>query len=389
MTRIVFVTGNQSKYDEVARLLAGVEVVTRKLDFQGREGDLADVARARAIDACRRLGEPCFVEVTTLALEGMGSLSGAELKKRLLQMGEAAFFQAHGGRRARSRVVVGYAAHPDAPAAIFEGETEGTLLREGRGEAGYGWDRAFVPDGYARTLGEMGASKWLLNMRYRPYLELRDRLVERTLGGTYEAHVTVAARDEDGLRSFGAACGRLGVKHLQIELARGEARFQPMTASYHHGTLAEVRAEVDGIARVLAAEGFDVTRVKIEAVGDNHDIPRTDADARDRRGGYFEFHVKVAVPPDGVAELGARCEREGAHLSRNAQKALGGGREARFVTLRVPDVGRAAAEARFAALLASLAETGLPLTHRLREYTVYDSNVDLDRGWLPAAAERG
>jgi hypothetical protein len=174
------------------------------------------------------------------------------------------------------------------------------------------------------------------------------------------------------------------VKCVHIELARGEARFQPMTASYHHGALAEVRGEVDGLARALAADGFDVTRVKIEAVGDNRDIPRTDEEARDKHG-YFEFHVKVALPGSDAPEpLRALCEAHGAHLSRNARKALGNGGSERFVTLRVYGEGRAASEARFAALLASLDETGLPLSHRLREYTVFDSNGDLDRGWLRA-----
>lgn len=199
-------------------------------------------------------------------------------------------------------------------------------------------------------------------------------------GGTYEAHVTVAVRDEEAGRRFAAACERLAVKRIHIELARGEARFQPMTASHHRGTLAEVRREVDGLARALTVEGLEVTRVKIEALGDNHDIPLTDAEARARPAGYFEFHVEVALPEARRAEVRARCEALGAHLSRNARR--GEGDPACFVTLRVPGEGRAGAEARFAALMAGLAETGLPLFHPVREYTVHDSNLDLDLGWL-------
>ncbi|MFP2909413.1 hypothetical protein ACLESD_31100 [Pyxidicoccus sp. 3LFB2] len=83
--------------------------------------------------------------------------------------------------------------------------------------------------------------------------------------------------------------------------------------------------------------------------------------------------------------LRARCETHGAHLSRNARKVREDGASERFVTLRVYGLGRANADARFTALLEDLAGTGLTLTQRLREWTVYDSNHALDRGWLEEA----
>ncbi len=99
--------------------------------------------------------------------------------------------------------------------------------------------------------------------------------------------------------------------------------------------------------------------------------------------GTFEFHVKVTLPAEGadLESLRARCERHGAHLSRNARKVRADGASERFVTLRVKGLGRLNADARFKALLRELAETGYPLSQPLREYTVYDSNHALDRGW--------
>ncbi len=123
-------------------------------------------------------------------------------------------------------------------------------------------------------------------------------------GGTYEAHVTVAVRDDETGRRFAAACERLAVKRIHIELARGEARFQPMTASHHRGTLAEVRREVDGLARAVGGEGFEVTRVKIEALGDNQDIPLTDAEARARSAGYSS-----PGPSGWTTARGTTCSR--------------------------------------------------------------------------------
>ena len=92
--------------------------------------------------------------------------------------------------------------------------------------------------------------------------------------------------------------------------------------------------------------------------------------------------MKVVVPKgvslDGVGLVARRHE---AHLSRNASVVRSDGTEERFVTLRVHHGGRERAEGRFDALLADLGALGFPLKNRLREYTVYDSNLALDQGW--------
>ncbi|MCP3137934.1 non-canonical purine NTP pyrophosphatase [Pyxidicoccus xibeiensis] len=396
MARAIFVTGNQYKADEVARLLAGLDVEWRKLALPGLEEtapeggpiDLAALAKRKVLAAYGVLGVPCFVETTALELEGGPALTGARFKKQLLAQGERALLAAHGGRRGRTRVAVAYS-EDGAPerVALFEDAIEGTLLPEPRGEGGHGWDRAWLPDGYQRTLGEMPRNKFFLNMRHRPYLELADRLRTQSQGGAFEAHITVSARSEEDLRRFRAFCDAAAVKCIFIELGRGAEPFQPMTASYHHGTLRQAREEVQAMARALAAEGFDVTRLKLEALGKNREMPEDDATAQAQPANYFEFHVKALLPSESadVEALRARCERHGAHLSRNARKVRDDGASERFVTLRVYGLGRANADARFTALLADLAGLGLTLTQRLREWTVYDSNHGLDRGWLEGA----
>lgn len=393
MARATFVTGNQYKADEVARLLAGLDVAWRKLPLPGldeatAEGasiDLAGLAKRKVLAAYTVLGAPCFVETTALELDGRAPFTGARFKKQLLALGERAFLAAHGGRRGRTRVAVAYSedGKPEH-VALFEDSIEGTLLAEPRGDGGHGWDRAWLPDGYTRTLGEMPRNKFFLNMRHRPYLELADRLRAQGQGGAFEAHITVSARSEEDLRRFRAFCDAAAVKCIFIELGRGAEPFQPMTASYHHGTLRQAREEVQAMARALAADGFDVTRLKLEALGKNRDIPEDDATAKAQPANYFEFHVKALLPRGGtdVEALRARCERHGAHLSRNTWKVREDGASERFVTLRVYGLGRANADARFTALLEDLAGTGLTLTQRLREWTVYDSNHGLDRGWL-------
>lgn len=380
-----FITGNQSKHLEIAQLLGDLEIRPRKLDLSRPQvATLAELVVARVLEAHARVREPCFTESTLLELDGLEPMSGADFKRTLLTLGEAALGRRFGGRRGRTRVAVAYTAdgNPDE-VAVFEGSVEGTFVASPRGDGGYGWDRAWLPDGYRKTLAQMAGNKAYANMRQRPYVELGALLRGHTDVGAFEAHVTVAAGDAAHVERFTNTCDELGIKSVVIELPRGETRSQPMTASYHHGTLQAVLAEVHEIARTLAARELQVTRVKLEAVGRNPMTPQTDEAARAAPNNYFEFHLKLLLgPSDELAKIESVCLRHGAHLSSNARKLRDDGIAERFVTQRVYAVGRQSAEAQFAALLEDLRPLGLRYGQRIREYTVYDSNAAVDRGWL-------
>jgi hypothetical protein len=216
--------------------------------------------------------------------------------------------------------------------------------------------------------------------------DMIDRLRGLPGSGTFEAHVTVQADDHAGRARFRALCAELGVKCVLIELPQGQTRSQPMTSSYHRGELPAVAKEVAGIARRLREQGFTVSRLKLEALVSNPGVPATDEEARAwPAGNYFEFHVKVALPPGADLEaLRELCRQCGAHLSRNALKQDGDGPAHRFVTQRVYGVGRERANAAFEGLLGRLSAAGYALSNKLREYTLYDSNVAVDAGWIEA-----
>ena len=398
MRSVVFVTANQGKHREVVRLLAGLDVRWARLDLaRAPSDDLEVIARARAVEAYERLGEACFVESTGLwlwkresssassALEHDGA-PGASFKRAWRELGEDGFAHKYGGSHGISRVVVALAESADpADVRLFEGSIAGSLLDAPRGEGGYGWDRLWVPDGYDRTLGEMAESTYVVNMRAAPYLELGDHLRGRTTPATFEAHVTVSLSGAADLAAFRETCATLGVKCIVIELPEGDSPVQPMTASFHRGELLAVQEDVIAIARALVKKGFAVTRTKIEAHGRLLGTPETDAEAAQApTTSYFEFHAKLALPEAAdLAALETLCKAHGAHLSRNAHKLAGpDGLGERFVTLRAHAVGRLTAEARFAALCAAVVEAGHLLRNRIREYTVFDTNVALDRGWL-------
>jgi len=382
VTRVVFATPNQGYQHDLRRLLADLDVVLSR--FGPRVPDRLDLAGAatwRARAAFEALGERCFVENTALEVEGEAPWRGRDVKALLEALGEDGFCARYGGRAAASRVVVALCEHAgEGGVRLFDGELEGTIAPAPRGGPGRGWDRVFVPDGYRRTFAELGASTYLVNMRHQPYLELADHLRGRTFGGAFEAHVTVRCAADDAPR-FAAACDRLGVKHIQIELSHGEHVTQPMTATVHRGELREVQGEVHGLARALLADGFEVVRTKIEALPRNRDLPETDAAAAAEPGRYFEYHLKVVVPPGGLEPVRAAAEAHGARLSRNPRRTCPDGGHERYLTLRLPGLGRASADARFAALEAAIEALPVTIGRRVREYTVYDSNLALDRGW--------
>src|SRR4051794_31624594 len=219
-----------------------------------------------------------------------------------------------------------------------------------------------------------------------PEEQLAERLRGFASSGTFEAHVTVQAPDLDSRERFRALCGELGVKSVLIELPQGVTRSQPMTSSYHRGDLSQAVAEVVRIAKRLRSEGFEVTRVKLEALVSNSGVPETDEEAQALpAGNYFEFHVKVTLPPGAdLHALRARCAEHGAHLSANAFKVDSDGRAQRFVTVRYYGVGKVRAGERFEALLRALTADGFTLSNKLREYSVFDSNIALDAGWIDA-----
>lgn len=208
--------------------------------------------------------------------------------------------------------------------------------------------------------------------------------------GTYESHVTVRAADEATRERFKTLCRELGVKPVLIDLPEGVNPSQPMTSSYHRGTVEEAAAATAGLVRAVRAAGFAVVRVKLEAVATNAGVP-TDADAGYLPTDcYFEFHVKLALPPGGDdSRLNDLCRRHDAHLSRNAFKTRADGRAERFVTLRVYHAGKQTAFRRLDRLAAALTAAGFEIVNTQKEYSLFDSHVGLDAGWLGVPPDPG
>jgi len=216
-----------------------------------------------------------------------------------------------------------------------------------------------------------------------------------------EVHITVQVDNDSEEERFRTLCvSGLGEKCVAIQLPAGakHAR-QPMLSYYHRGHIMSCLCEMyqrygDRIGR----EGFHVTRLKVELQlsSDTHVPtdsimpPNSDAVAQRFLCNYYEFHIKVRLLASQGIDAQRRLlqevgQRHHAHVSRNAfKKESSTGDEVRFLTLRMYGIARDKSFELFNQCVEDVRKAGLDIASMQREYSVYDSNVSMDAGWMEA-----
>lgn len=217
-----------------------------------------------------------------------------------------------------------------------------------------------------------------------PERQLEAQLCHLQMNGTFEAHITTAIESKTEQERFRQLCHALGVKCVVIELPQGDLRQQPMTASYHRGPIAQVVTDVVHLTQSIRQEHFPIARLKLEAVATNNGIPETEGElSAFPPTCYFEHHIKLLLDPGtDFGELDAICQKHQAHLSSNALKQQSNGTQERFLTLRHYHTGRIQSFDRLERLTEDLKSAGFQIAGKLREYSLFDSRVALDAGWI-------
>jgi XTP/dITP diphosphohydrolase len=174
---LVIATHNPGKLAEMRELLAlyGIEAVSAgelglpEPEETGRS--FRANARIKAAAAARASGKAAFADDSGLAVDALGGEPGIhsarlagpdkdfrfamnEIQTRLMQKGARTPEQ----RRAHF-VSALCAAWPDGHVEEFEGTVHGTVVWPPRGNLGFGYDPLFLPDGHARTFGEMSSEE--------------------------------------------------------------------------------------------------------------------------------------------------------------------------------------------------------------------------------------
>ena len=169
--QIVAATGNAHKVVEMSSILApyGIEILgagTRggmpEVDEDGetfKENAIKKATTCARLWNCPVIADDSGLEVMALGgapgvhsarYAGEGGNDGRNLRKLLANL------EGVEDRRARFVTVVALAL-PDGTVKTAEGTVSGRIIHEARGTGGFGYDPAFVPDGYDKTFAELPA----------------------------------------------------------------------------------------------------------------------------------------------------------------------------------------------------------------------------------------
>lgn len=175
--KLVIATHNPGKLREMRELLAlyGVEAVSAgELGLPEPEetgSTFAENARIKAVAAANAAKLPAFADDSGLAVDALGGepgihsarwagpdkdFAGAMQKIQSLLQEKGATAPAQRRAHFVSALCVAW---PDGHVENFEATVDGTLVWPPRGTAGFGYDPMFLPDGHARTFGEMTADE--------------------------------------------------------------------------------------------------------------------------------------------------------------------------------------------------------------------------------------
>ena len=165
--KLVFATNNPHKLKELQHLL-GEEIQLLSLRDIGCEEEIPENqetlegnASEKSYFIFNKFGYNCFADDTGLEIEALNGEPGvysaryageeksaeANMKKVLAKMKEIK------NRKARFRTVISLVINGDE--TRFEGAVEGRILREKKGDEGFGYDPVFQPVDYNQTFAEM------------------------------------------------------------------------------------------------------------------------------------------------------------------------------------------------------------------------------------------
>jgi XTP/dITP diphosphohydrolase len=200
--RLVIATHNPGKLREMRELIApyGIDAVSAgelglaEPDETGTS--FRDNARIKAVAAAKASGLPAFADDSGLVVEALGGQPGIHSARwagpdkdfaGAMQKIETLLREKNAPDRRAHFVSALCVAWPDGHLEEFEGRVDGTLVWPPRGDAGFGYDPVFQPEGFDITFGEMSAEDKHglppkgkgLSHRARAFVKLAEACLER------------------------------------------------------------------------------------------------------------------------------------------------------------------------------------------------------------------
>jgi XTP/dITP diphosphohydrolase len=174
--RLVLATRNGAKLAELRRILAatvdlelvGLADVPAYDEVPETGATFADNALLKAREAATHTGLPAVADDSGLTVDALGGMPGvlsarwagghgddaANLRLVLDQLQDVP-----DERRGGAFVCAAALVLPDGTERVVHGQVDGVILREPRGDGGFGYDPIFRPHGETRTTAEMSAAE--------------------------------------------------------------------------------------------------------------------------------------------------------------------------------------------------------------------------------------
>ena len=165
--KLVFATNNSNKIAEVSNLISNqIAIISLKdigcnEDIVESEDTIIDNAILKANYIKNNYGYDCFADDTGLEVDFLNGRPGVYSKRFAgenstdeLNMGKLLeCMKESNNRNARFRTVI--ALNINNQVITFTGVCEGEILKQRKGNNGFGYDPIFLPKGYNNSFGEM------------------------------------------------------------------------------------------------------------------------------------------------------------------------------------------------------------------------------------------
>ncbi len=156
--KAILVTGNKNKLEEIKHIFKGIEIRNEKIDLDEIQSlDLYEICEHKVKQAYQILKEPVIVEDTGFFLDELKGLPGPFIKFFNSKLGNESLIKLLGNSQNRKAYSMTVSAFYDGKNLIFgEGILNGTVTYELKNGEGFGFDFCFTPEGYDKTLSEIG-----------------------------------------------------------------------------------------------------------------------------------------------------------------------------------------------------------------------------------------
>ena len=167
--KLVFATNNAHKLEEIKEMLGSQHEIVSLKEIQCHEDipEEQDTLEGNALQKARyiheKYGLDCFADDTGLEIKALNNAPGvysaryaggeghdapANMLKLLHEL------EGKENRKAQFRTAISLIL--DGKNYLFEGVIKGEIIKEKRGESGFGYDPVFQPEGYDKTFAELG-----------------------------------------------------------------------------------------------------------------------------------------------------------------------------------------------------------------------------------------